>query len=100
MLAREMGDLLSRSHRATMQYGFNHPPAEQLIQHLEAAGPEKGILGTRLTMGGNGSTVCALTWEAQGQETALRIFQAFERQHQIRGYFLGGSSEGAFFRQP
>lgn len=96
-LAREMGLVLDDSHKVTMQYGFSHPVAEQLLQQLRLAGPDKGILGARLTMGGTGSTIGVLSWDQAGQDHALRIFQSFERTHQIKGYFLGGSSDGALY---
>jgi len=70
-----LGRLLYASHRSSRTWFENSSPElDFLVDGLEE---EKGVYGARLTGGGFGGAVMALTSDAFGQEGVGRISEAY-----------------------
>jgi galactokinase len=70
-----LGKLLLASHRSSKTWFENSSPElDFLVDNLE---PEKGVYGARLTGGGFGGAVMALTSAAFGKESVERISDAY-----------------------
>jgi galactokinase len=70
-----VGRLLLASHRSSRTWFENSSPElDFLVELLE---PEKGVYGARLTGGGFGGAVMALTAESFGGEAARRVADAY-----------------------
>jgi galactokinase len=70
-----VGRLLLASHRSSRTWFENsNPQLDFLVDSLE---PEKGVYGARLTGGGFGGAVMALTSDAFGEKGAARVKEAY-----------------------
>ena len=58
-------------------------------------GAGHGVFGARITGGGNGGTVCVLSYGKQGKETVKEIHHQFESRMKHKLFLFSGSSQGA-----
>ena len=65
-VATELGSLMYASHRSYSACGLGSEGTDRLVELVEAAGPECGLFGAKITGGGSGGTVAVLgTSDAQ-----------------------------------
>lgn len=79
-LAR-VGDLLFASHASSRDLFENSIPELDTFVELLARMRESGVIGARLSGGGFGGAVMALTTEAFGEDAAGRVLQAYGERH-------------------
>src|SRR5207248_128029 len=56
-VATELGSLMYASHRSYSACGLGSEGTDRLVELVEAAGPECGLFGAKITGGGSGGTV-------------------------------------------
>jgi galactokinase len=63
----ELGQLMYRSHQSYTACGLSSDGTDRLMELVQAAGPERGLFGAKITGGGSGGTVAVLgTIDAEG----------------------------------
>lgn len=63
----ELGQLMYRSHQSYTACGLGNDGTDRLVELVQAAGPERGLFGAKITGGGSGGTVAVLgTIDAEG----------------------------------
>jgi galactokinase len=66
-VSTELGQLMYRSHQSYSACGLGNDGTDRLVELVQAAGPERGLFGAKITGGGSGGTVAVLgTIEAEG----------------------------------
>jgi len=86
-----LGKLLLASHRSSKTWFENSTPElDFLVEQLEA---EPGVYGARLTGGGFGGAVMALTGDAFKPESAERVAAAYFTRYQSRVEVLSARTE-------
>jgi galactokinase len=61
------------------------------------AGSASGVYGARVSGGGNGGTVCILSYGKEGKGTVKEIYGRYKKESKKRKLFLfSGSSHGAY----
>jgi L-arabinokinase len=97
-LLRAAGELMIQSH-----FSYDHrcdlgaPETDVLVRLARETGPQRGVLGAKITGGGAGGTVAFLTDQRRGDGAALmeEIAAAYARETGQTPRILSGSSPGA-----
>ena len=78
MLAAELGDMMYAAHASYTACGLGSEVTDTLVQ-MAKNNQKNGVLGAKITGGGNGGTVCLLCEGDEGLEAAQRIHQDYQK---------------------
>ncbi|HEU4858886.1 MAG TPA: hypothetical protein VFT15_03580 [Chitinophagaceae bacterium] len=93
---KQMGSLMLQSHESYSLVGLGNEFTDKIIELVEDAGPDSGVFGARVSGGGNGGTVCVLSYGKEGKEAVKEIYLKYTQIKKQKLYFFSGSSHGAF----
>ena len=89
-----MGELMYGSHEAYTETGLGCDKTDLLVRLARDEGPQRGIVGAKITGGGGGGTVAVLG-RANAEEALERIVERYLSATGIFAYVFRGSSMGA-----
>ena len=90
-----MGELMLQSHESYNRVGLGNESTNVIVKMVYEKGGVYGVFGARITGGGNGGTVCILSYGKQGKEMIKQIHQQYERRIKQKSFLFTGSSGGA-----
>ncbi len=91
-----MGQLIMQSHDSYSAVGLGNEFTDKIVGMVRDAGPEKGVYGARVSGGGNGGTVCVLSYGKEGKRTVKEIHKNYQKMVKQKLFFFSGSSQGAY----
>jgi L-arabinokinase len=71
-VAVSLGALMYQSHESYSRCGLGSERTDEIVNRLKALRPQ-GVFGAKITGGGSGGTVCALTVGEQGREAVKEL---------------------------
>jgi len=89
-----LGELMYASHASYSACGLGSDGTDRLVALVQAAGPDTGLYGAKITGGGSGGTVAVLA-TPYAFSAVQRIARAYEAETGRSTRLLGGSSPGA-----
>jgi len=92
----EMGNLMLQSHESYSAVGLGNEYTDKIIEMVRDAGAANGVYGARVSGGGNGGTVCILSYEKEGKKTVKAIHRKYQDMMKKKLFFFSGSSQGAY----
>ena len=93
----QMGKLMMASHESYSAVGLGNEFTDKIVNMVRDAGPANGVYGARVSGGGNGGTVCILSYGKKGKSTVKEIYGRYKKETKKRKLFLfNGSSHGAY----
>jgi len=91
-----MGQLMMQSHESYSAVGLGNEFTDKIVEMVRGAGAEKEVYGARVSGGGNGGTVCILSYGKVGRQTVKQIHQDYQKLVKKKLFFFSGSSQGAY----
>jgi galactokinase len=93
----QMGKLMMASHESYSAVGLGNEFTDKIVDMVRDAGPANSVYGARVSGGGNGGTVCILSYGKEGKNTVKEIYVRYKKETKKRKLFLfNGSSHGAY----
>ncbi|HEX6845750.1 MAG TPA: hypothetical protein VF144_02175 [Chitinophagaceae bacterium] len=93
----QMGKLMMASHESYSVVGLGNEFTDKIVDMVREAGPARGVYGARVSGGGNGGTVCILSYGKEGKKAVKEIYGCYKKESKKRKLFLfSGSSHGAY----
>ena len=92
--AARLGKLMYESHASYSACGLGSDGTDRLVALARAAGPLRGVHGTKITGGGSGGTVALLT-DAGAGDAVRAIARHYAEETGRDAYVFEGSSPGA-----
>ena len=92
----QMGNLMMQSHESYSAVGLGNEFTDKIVEMIRDAGPGSGVFGARVSGGGNGGTVCILSYGKEGKSTVKDIYRQYMQIKKQKLFFFSGSSHGAF----
>ena len=92
----QMGNLMMQSHESYSAVGLGNEYTDKIVEMVRAAGTGKGVFGARVSGGGNGGTVCILSFGKEGKNAVKEIFRQYREIKKQKLFFFSGSSHGAY----
>ena len=92
----QMGNLMMQSHESYSAVGLGNEFTDKIVEMIRDAGPGSGVFGARVSGGGNGGTVCILSYGKEGKSTVKDIYRQYKQIKKQKLFFFSGSSHGAF----
>ena len=92
----EMGSLMMQSHESYSAVGLGNESTDKIVEMVRDAGPGRGVFGARVSGGGNGGTVCILSYGKEGKNTVKEIYRNYKQIKNQKLFFFSGSSHGAY----
>src|SRR5688572_1029911 len=92
----QMGNLMMQSHESYSAVGLGNEFTDKIVEMIRDAGPGSGVFGARVSGGGNGGTVCILSYGKKGKSTVKDIYRQYMQIKKQKLFFFSGSSHGAF----
>lgn len=93
---KQMGKLMLQSHESYSRVGLGNEFTDKIIELVQDAGINSGVFGARVSGGGNGGTVCVLSYGKEGKEAVKEIYLKYKETRQQKLYLFSGSSHGAY----
>src|SRR5688572_3446923 len=94
IILTEMGKLMLQSHESYSAIGLGNEYTDKIVEMVRGAA--NGVYGARVTGGGNGGTVCVLSYDKAGKKTVKEIHRQYQRLVKKKLFFFSGSSQGAY----
>ena len=91
-----MGQLMMQSHESYSAVGLGNEFTDEIVGMVRAAGAANGVFGARVSGGGNGGTVCVLSYDKEGKKTVKDIHRKYQDMMKKKLFFFSGSSHGAY----
>jgi L-arabinokinase len=91
-----MGQLMMQSHESYSALGLGNEFTDEIVGMVRAAGAANGVFGARVSGGGNGGTVCILSYDKVGKKTVKDIHRKYQDMMKKKLFFFSGSSQGAY----
>lgn len=91
---RTLGALMYASHASYSACGLGSDATDRLVALVEAAGPDAGLYGAKITGGGSGGTVAVLG-RADAGPTVAALARRYRDETGRGGTVFAGSSDGA-----
>jgi len=91
-----MGQLMMQSHESYSAVGLGNEFTDKIVAMVRDAGPLNGVYGARVSGGGNGGTVCILSFDKKGKQTVKQIHHDYQKLMKQKLFFFNGSSHGAY----
>lgn len=92
----QMGKLMTKSHESYSAVGLGNEYTDKIVEMVRQAGPANGVYGARVSGGGNGGTVCILSYGKEGKQTVKDIHKKYQEMMKQKLFFFSGSSQGAY----
>ena len=92
----QMGNLMMKSHESYSAVGLGNEYTDKIVEMIRDAGPARGVFGARVSGGGNGGTVCILSYDKEGKNTIKEIYHKYKQIKKKKLFFFSGSSHGAY----
>ena len=93
----KMGELMLQSHQSYSAIGLGNEYTDEIVQMVCQAGASQGVFGARVSGGGNGGTVCILSYGKEGKQAVKEIFRQYTERMKRKLFLFTGSSSGAFY---
>jgi L-arabinokinase len=92
----QMGNLMMQSHESYSAVGLGNEFTDKIVEMIRDAGPDRGVFGARVSGGGNGGTVCILSYNKEGKNAVKEIYHKYKQIKKQKLFFFSGSSHGAY----
>jgi L-arabinokinase len=92
----QMGSLMMQSHESYSTVGLGNEYTDKIVEMIRDAGPDRGVFGARVSGGGNGGTVCILSYNKEGKNAVKEIYHKYKQIKKQKLFFFSGSSHGAY----
>lgn len=92
----QMGNLMMQSHESYSAVGLGNEYTDKIVEMVREAGAVHGVFGARVSGGGNGGTVCILSFGKEGKNAVKEIFRKYKKMKNQKLFFFSGSSHGAY----
>ena len=92
----QMGSLMMQSHESYSTVGLGNEYTDKIVEMIRDAGPDRGVFGARVSGGGNGGTVCILSYNKGGKNAVKEIYHKYKQIKKQKLFFFSGSSHGAY----
>ena len=92
----QMGNLMMQSHESYSAIGLGNEFTDKIVEMIRDAGPDRGVFGARVSGGGNGGTVCILSYGKEGKKAVKETYRKYKQIKKQKLFFFSGSSHGAY----
>jgi len=92
----QMGNLMMQSHESYSAVGLGNEYTDKIVEMIRDAGSAHGVFGARVSGGGNGGTVCILSYGKEGKNAVKEIYRKYKQIKKQKLFFFSGSSHGAY----
>jgi len=92
----QMGNLMLQSHESYSAVGLGNEYTDKIVEMIRDAGPACEVFGARVSGGGNGGTVCVLSYGKEGKKAVKEIYSTYKDMTKKKLFFFSGSSQGAY----
>ncbi len=92
-----MGNFMIESHQSYSACGLGNEFTDEIVEMVQQFGIDSGVFGAKITGGGSGGTVCIITYQLKGMETARIIKERYEKKYNKKVVFFEDSGMGAKF---
>jgi galactokinase len=92
----QMGNLMMQSHESYSAVGLGNEYTDKIVEMIRDTGPVRGVFGARVSGGGNGGTVCILSYGKDGKNVVKEIYRKYKQIKKQKLFFFSGSSQGAY----
>jgi galactokinase len=93
---KRLGELMLQSHESYSAVGLGNEFTDQIVQMVKDAGTDNNVYGARVSGGGNGGTICVLSYKKEGKEAVKKIHKKYSERVKKKLFFFSGSSHGAY----
>jgi L-arabinokinase len=93
---KRIGNLMMQSHDSYSAVGLGNEYTDKIVEMIRDAGPANGVFGARVSGGGNGGTVCILSYGKEGKNAVKEIYRKYKQIKKQKLFFFSGSSHGAY----
>lgn len=90
-----MGALMLASHDSYSAVGLGNEFTDKIVNMVRDAGSANGVYGARVSGGGNGGTVCILSYGKEGKNSVKEIYARYKKELKRKLFLFSGSSHGA-----
>jgi galactokinase len=92
----QMGNLMIQSHESYSTVGLGNEYTDKIVEMIRDAGTAHEVFGARVSGGGNGGTVCILSYGKEGKNAVKEIYRKYKQIKKQKLFFFSGSSHGAY----
>src|SRR6187401_2421877 len=92
----QMGNLMTQSHESYSAVGLGNEYTDKIVAMVRDAGTSNGVFGARVSGGGNGGTVCILSYGKEGKNSVKEIYGRYKKELKRKLFLFSGSSHGAY----
>ena len=92
----QMGNLMMQSHESYSAVGLGNEYTDKIVEMIRDEGHSRGVFGARVSGGGNGGTVCILSYGKEGKKVVKEIYRKYKQIKKQKLFFFSGSSHGAY----
>ena len=89
-----MGSLMMQSHESYSAVGLGNKFTDKIVDMVR--GHANSVYGARVSGGGNGGTVCILSYGKEGKNSVKEIYGRYKRELKRKLFLFNGSSHGAY----
>ena len=89
-----MGSLMMQSHESYSAVGLGNKFTDKIVDMVR--GHANSVYGARVSGGGNGGTVCILSYGKEGKNSVKEIYGRYKRELKRKLFLFSGSSHGAY----
>jgi len=89
-----MGGLMMQSHESYSAVGLGNKFTDKIVDMVRGHG--NSVYGARVSGGGNGGTVCILSYGKEGKNSVKEIYGRYKRELKRKLFLFSGSSHGAY----
>ena len=79
---------MMQSHESYSAVGLGNEYTDKIVEMVRDAGTDNGVYGARVSGGGNGGTVCILSYGKEGKEAVKEIYGRYNTGIKEANYFL------------
>ena len=87
---------MMQSHESYSAVGLGNEYTDKIVEMVREAGPANGVHGARVSGGGNGGTVCILSYGKEGKQAVKDIHKKYQEMMKQKLFFFSGSGQGAY----
>ena len=92
----QMGNLMIQSHESYSAVGLGNEFTDKIVDMVRDTGTNNGLFGARVSGGGNGGTVCILSYGKEGKKAVKEIYDRYKKELKRKLFLFSGSSHGAY----
>ena len=89
-----MGSLMMQSHESYSAVGLGNKFTDKIVDLVRSHA--NSVYGARVSGGGNGGTVCILSYGKEGKNSVKEIYGRYKRELKRKLFLFSGSSHGAY----